>query len=91
MINNSNSSRRTKKEIVFISAISEHIPNITSDTKPSNDNDDIVITTLCCLILFNKFCIILYFMFIFEKLKFIVFDFAKHNDAKIRVFYIRHK
>ena len=64
MINNSSISNSMKKEIVLISAISEQIPTIISTTKPIIANVDIAITTLCCLILVSKFCIIL---FIIEK------------------------
>lgn len=60
MITNSSISNSMKNEIVFISAISEQIPTITSDIKVIIANEDIAITTLCCLILNNKFCIILF-------------------------------
>ena len=60
MINNSSNSNSKKNEIVFTSAISEQIPMIISDTKPIIANDDIAITTLCCLNLVNKFCIVLF-------------------------------
>jgi hypothetical protein len=62
MINNSSNSNNTKNEIVLISATLEQIPSVISDTKLIIDNIDIVNTTLCCLILFNKFCIMILFI-----------------------------
>ena len=59
MINNSSNSNSKKNEIVFTSAISEQIPMIINDTEPIIANDDTAITTLCCLNLVNKFCIVL--------------------------------
>ena len=77
MINNSRTSSNMKNEIVFTSATSEPIPNIIRNVKPIIDNNDILITTLCCLILFDNFCIMILF-FVIENVYF-YFCHCEHN------------
>ena len=60
MIDNSNISNNTKNEIVLISATSEQTPNINRVMNPISGNIDIANATLCCLILVNNFCIMIF-------------------------------
>jgi len=62
MIDNSNISNNTKNEIVLISATSEQIPNTNKVVNPISGNIDIANATLCCLILLNNFCIMIFIL-----------------------------